>query len=211
MERCLMCGKRIGLSGNWQEVLFEEDLLCHACRSQWIERKQKFQIDGIRADSDWEYEGGFSKCLLQYKECNDEALQEVFLNLKREKLRRRYRGYTLLLMPSTEEKNEERGFHHLPGMFECLGLEMLEPFEKVRTDQQKELNRAGRRKMVHGIRLKPVVTLPEKVVLCDDVITTGSTMRGALNCLERKTHKILIYACASTSFDKEKQRLVKKV
>lgn len=200
----MMCGKQLGSSGNWQEMLFEEDLLCHSCRSQWIASKQKFIIDGIRADSDWEYEGGFAKCLLQYKECNDEALHEIFLNLYRKKLRHRYHGCTLLLIPSTEEKNRERGFHHLPGIFECLGLNMLEPFDKVLIEQQKELSRAGRQKMRHGIRLKPNIGLPKKIVLCDDVITTGSTIRGALNCLEKSDHCIRIYACAVASGSRRK-------
>ena len=107
-----------------------------------------------------------------------------------------FRGWTLLLMPSAAEKEEARGFHTLPPIFACLDLAMMEPFEKISSAEQKRLGRAGRMGMSHSIRLKPGIELPQRCLLADDVITTGSTIRGALACMPSGRCRIEILACA---------------
>lgn len=195
--RCLMCGKELG-KGSFRDILIGEDPLCTDCRKQWMKRPLVTKLDGIRMDADYEYDAVFSKCLIQYKECGDEALKNVFLYEVKKKLRRRYRGYTLLLMPSSMKKYQERGFSHLRRMYSCLGLPMMEPFIKKDERTQKEMNREERRKMVHDIILDPAYAVPEKIVLCDDTVTSGSTLRGALSCLDRNRHEIRIY-CVSAN------------
>lgn len=194
--RCLMCGRRIETAGSWQQLLLEEDLLCPACRRQWQPHRGSFRIEGVRARAVYVYNEAFSRCLIQYKECGDEALKDVFFWQVRKQLHRRYRGWTLLLMPSAAEKEKARGFHTLPPIFACLDLAMLEPFEKVSSTEQKRLGRAGRMGMSHSIRLKPGIELPQRCLLADDVITTGSTIRGALACMPSGRCRIEILACA---------------
>ncbi|MBQ1467364.1 MAG: hypothetical protein IIZ27_02690, partial [Solobacterium sp.] len=53
-----------------------------------------------------------------------------------------------------------------------------------------------RQKMSSQIRLKRNITIPSRVVLADDIVTTGSTMRGARNALAGKKIKIAYYAVA---------------
>jgi competence protein ComFC len=106
-------------------------------------------------------------------------------------------------MPSSEEKIKERGFSHLMEMYASLGLPMMEPFIKNASAVQKELNYAGRQKITEQISLRKDAVLPEKIVLCDDVITTGATLKGALHCLNRTKHHILIYAAAADNEGKK--------
>ena len=195
--RCLMCGKEMK-QGSFRDILFEEDLLCENCRSGWDKRKIEFRLDGIRVRSDYVYNDAFSKCLIQYKECCDEALKDVFLHRIKAQLKRRYRGYALCLMPSSKRKVEERGFHHLKEMYACLGMEMIEPFEKTGDHDQKGAGRKERRFMEHGIRLKQDISLPDKLLLCDDTITTGSTLKGSLHVLDLNRHHVEIY-CVSAN------------
>lgn len=180
--RCLMCGKRIGADDLF-DLLLSEDVLCRACRAEWERTPGSFRFCGLRAEAPWLYDDAFSSCLLQYKEAGDEALGDVFLWPVRRRLARRWRGWTLLLMPGTEEKRRQRGFSHLRGMFACLGLKMEEPFLLKEEFSQKNRTPAERRKMTDNIVLKPGVRLPGKVLLCDDTITTGSTVRGAYAAL----------------------------
>ncbi len=190
-----MCGKQIGGSDDLYETLFWEDLLCIQCRKQWDKAAFRFRLEGVRGYSSYRYSSGFSKCLIQYKELGDEALKDVFLYREKRKLRRMFKGRTLVLMPSTQEKTEERGFSHLRQMFECLDMQMTEPFVKLPGTEQKKLSAMQRRKIQDRIMLKEDADIPKKIVLCDDLMTTGSTLRSAMKCLG-KDHDILIYTCA---------------
>ena len=204
--RCLMCHKPM-YRDSFSVLFQKEDVLCPECRDTWKRISRRFRFDGHDAYALYAYEGGFSECLLQYKELCDEALKPAFLMPDRNRLRRMYRGRTLLLLPSTEENLEYRGFSHLKGMFELLGLPMMEPFEKTDAASQKHLHKAERKAMASGIRLKPGVHLPKKAVLVDDVITTGSTMRGAIAALP-ETADVCIFVCGLTEKRdaKKKQR-----
>ena len=196
--KCLLCGKELG-KGSLRDILIGDDPLCEECRSQWQKRPLVTELDGIRMDADYVYDHAFSSALIQYKECHDEALQKIFLYEVRGKLRRRYRGYTLLMMPSSMEKYRERGFSHLRRMYSCLGLPVLEPFVKKDDRTQKKMNRKEREGMIHDIRLDSSIMIPEKIVLCDDTVTTGSTLRGALSCIDRNRHEIRIYSVSANA------------
>ncbi len=132
------------------------------------------------------------------KECGDEALKDVFLFETKKHIQRKYRGYTLCCMPSSLEKIDRRGFSHLQEMFSCLHMKILDPFIKNTNVSQKENPGYLREKMSHEILLKPGVILPEKLLLVDDTITSGATLKGAISCIERKKHKIKIY-CVSAN------------
>lgn len=177
-----MCGKRIGADDLF-DLLLSDDVLCRACRGSWKAAPGMFMAGGIRAEAPWLYEDAFSSCLLQYKEAGDEALGDVFLWPVRHRLARKWRGWTLLLMPGTEEKRRQRGFSHLRGMFACLGLRMEEPFLLKEQFSQKNRSPSERQRMAHNIVLKPGARLPQKVLLCDDTITTGATVLGAYAAL----------------------------
>ena len=197
--RCLLCSCEMQ-QGSLRDILFNEDIICEACRSKWERKKIDFRLDGIRVRSDYVYNDAFSECLIQYKECCDEALKDVFLYRIKDVIRKRYKGYTVCLMPSSTTKLAVRGFNHLAGMYESLGMKMIEPFEKVEEKDQKGAGRMERRNMEHGIRLKPDVQLPKKLLLCDDTITTGSTLKGALRVLDHNSHRIEIYCVSANHF-----------
>lgn len=194
--RCLMCGKELG-EGSLQDILFGEDVLCSSCRKEWKQIKQSFTLEGVKGYSEYLYNDAFAKCLLQYKECGDEALKDVFLYPVRKKLKKRYRGSVLCLMPSSKEKMAERGFSHLRRIFESTELEILEPFLKNEERSQKELSYPERQQMRDNLTLKEGVILPKKIVLCDDVITTGATLKGALQCIDLSHHEVGIYTVAA--------------
>lgn len=194
--RCLMCGEPIGTE-TFADLFRGEDVLCSACRGQWKRISHRFRFCGKNAFGLYEYNDAFSSCLIQFKELGDEALKDVFLYPDCARLKRMYHGRTLLLLPSAAEKLEARGFSHLWEMFESIGLPMLEPFVKRDTGDQKARTRRERKTMESGITLKAGVHLPKRVVLADDVITSGSTMKGALAVLP-KDLDVQIFACAIT-------------
>ena len=89
-----------------------------------------------------------------------------------------------MLMPSSPQNLERRGFSHLQEIFACVRMPMLEVFTKTDTAVQKELTYEERQQMKEHIILKEGAVIPKKVLLCDDVYTTGATIRGALRALQ---------------------------
>ncbi|MBR3357429.1 MAG: ComF family protein [Solobacterium sp.] len=190
--RCLLCDgikERTGL----YDALWSEDPLCQTCRSQWQRKDIRFKVDGVPLYSCYVYNEAFSSCLIQYKECMDEALAPVFLYGLKEKLRRMYRGYTIVLMPSSASRIRERGFHHLEKIFAPLGLPVVDAFEKLTDTPQKSMRAEERENIRNLIRLKEGIRLPRRIVLADDTMTTGATIRAALSKLDRKRHRIRIF------------------
>ncbi|MBQ2689120.1 MAG: hypothetical protein IJG05_03480 [Solobacterium sp.] len=194
--RCLWCGKEKGTALG--EIFWEDDLLCSGCRRQWIRWKEVRRIHTVVPEILYRYNHMGSACLRQFKETGDEALKDVFLYRERNRLKRKYHGWTLLLMPSTPEKLQQRGFIHLEEMYGSLGLPMRDCFEKTAETEQKLLDYTERQSI--GIRLKEA-EFPERRVLVDDVITTGATLRSALSCIDRKKHRVRILSVFCVSGD----------
>lgn len=194
---CLMCGKELSI-GSLIDIFVGEDGLCQTCRKQWERVNLHFYLEGIPVEADYVYNDAFSSCLIQYKECFDEALQDVFLYEVKNKIKRKYRGYTIVLMPSSLDKLKQRGFHHLEKMFACCGMKMIDPFIKQSNGMQKKMSYVQRIQIQNQIQLKQGVSLDKKLLLVDDTITSGSTLRGALHCIDCKKHQVKIY-CVSAN------------
>ena len=191
-----MCGKEKG-EGSLKDILLSDDPLCSECRDLWKRKKIRLKIKGIPAEAFYVYNKAFSEALIQYKECGDEALRDIFLYPVKKEISRKYRGYTFLLMPSTEEKREQRGFDHLEEMLKGLHVRTASPFYKIRDISQKKSGKTARKQMESDIAVREGYRWDQKIVLFDDVITTGSTIRGALSCIDDPNVKIRILAAAA--------------
>lgn len=194
--RCLMCDHEMGY-GSLRDIFYGDDPLCMKCRRQWDKRRIQFDFEGYRLRSSYVYNEAFSKCLIRYKELADEALKDAFLFEELKWFQRTYRNRQLVLMPSSLMKKEIRGFSHLAKMFECTGMEMIEPFVKLDEDVQKKKTVSQRHEIEHRIMLKSDAELKERIVLCDDTVTTGSTLKGALNALKGLDCRIEIYTVSA--------------
>lgn len=192
--RCLLCGKEMG-SDDLYDLFLSDDVICRRCRSTWERTPHEIRLDGVRVEAPWIYNDAFASALLQYKELYDEALAQAFLQYDRKRLHRKYHNYHIFLMPSSNANRMRRGFSHLAKMFAGIGKTIEEPFEMVEESDQKKKSGRQRELMKDNIRLKDGVKAQGKILLCDDTMTTGSTLRGALQCIG-KTKDVRIL-CAS--------------
>ena len=148
----------------------------------------------MEVETFYEYDGMFKSLLLQYKECLDEALKDVFLYEIADYINLRYMGYQICFIPSSQKKLEYRGFEHLKMMFEEVKLKELEGLKMKDELCQEGMNLKERMKMLDNFVYEG--KQGKRVLLVDDVLTSGSTLLGAYRCLilSFKTVKVLSVA-----------------
>lgn len=190
---CLYCDSKIEKM-SLTSLFLQEDLLCSKCRQQLKIERKIIDLGEFKVETFFEYDGIFKSILLQYKECMDEALKPVFLYGLDEYMNIRYHSYKLLLAPSSKSKLEKRGFNHLEGIFEPIKLERINGLRMINDLCQEGKNYEERSKMKNnyiyeGERI-------DKLLIVDDVLTTGSTLMGIFNALNPKVDKIKVLSLA---------------
>ena len=194
--KCLYCDAKI-YKESLYSLFIEKDKLCSACREKIKQNHQIFIRDGIKIETFYHYDSLFKDLLLQYKECYDEALKDVFLYGIKERIILKYHGYKIIYVPSSKEKLNQRGFNHLKLIFDELhfeevsGLRMIEELSQVnkdKTQREKMLNNY----LYEGNKI-------DKVLIVDDVYTTGSSIIGVSRALKPYANNIRALTLAKVS------------
>lgn len=193
--KCLYCDSEIN-EYSLYDLFIESDLLCCKCREKIKYHHQKFKIDDLMVETFYEYDSLFKDLLLQYKECYDEALKSVFIYKIDDYIKIKYLGYQVIYVPSTKTKIRERGFGHLKGIFESLGLK-----EVCGLKQKSEKCQAGKGYEERlGIQNNFYYEGPKlnKVLIIDDVLTTGSSLMGVYKAIKPYCKKCKAIVLAKT-------------
>ena len=177
--------------------LFNEKLcVCKRCLEEIQAKFIKFDIDGISGLSIYDYDERIQSLIYQFKGCFDYELKDVFLSRYFRELSLRYKGYVVVPIPSSKEDDEERDFNHVVEIFKMLKLQMLFLLRKTGRVKQATSNSKQRKDISKYLELidKPDLT-KRKILIVDDVYTTGSTMHAAINLIQQlhpKKIKVLV-------------------
>ena len=198
---CKICFKEIRI--NDFARLFDGDIcICGQCQANFEPRFIKFKVNGYQALALYEYSAYIKNQVYLFKGCFDYELKDTFMNLYFKELKIRYSGYRIIPIPSYKGDDETRGFNHVVEVFKTMGLEMLPIIEKTAHFKQAEHKAKKRNEISKYLVIKDKVDLRKsRVLIVDDIYTTGSTMKAAINLVEKldpKDIKVLVLAKTRT-------------
>ncbi|MCR5309609.1 MAG: hypothetical protein K6E21_05830 [Bacilli bacterium] len=181
--------------------------VCRKCLNQYNPKFIHFKVDGVKALSLYDYDNYMKDLIYKLKGCFDYELKNSFLDMYKTELSLYYNGYTMIPAPSYIEDDKTRGFNHVIEIFKSLKLTLLEAFEKSEHFKQSDHNFKERKKIKNYLRLKENVVLPNKVLLVDDIFTTGSTMRTMISALKEHgvTNIKVLVLCKTQLIEKRKE------
>jgi ComF family protein len=170
-ERCSICGR----------PLISEAETCFACRGGSRACAEVFPI--------FSYRGGVATLIREYKEGKRASLAAFWADWMERELRSRWPDRTVVPVPPRPEKLAMRLWDQVEALASCLearGIPVTRPLMRASSCQQKRLSRADRSENAlksYSLSGSSASPLPEKVVIIDDVYTTGATIEACSKAL----------------------------
>ncbi|OLS39017.1 hypothetical protein BTR22_05080 [Alkalihalophilus pseudofirmus] len=181
-DQCELCSRVLG--DIWRSSTRS---ICLDCE-KWTQHEMAQDLL-VKNTSLYEYNETMKEWLAQYKFQGDAEIGRYFSNKLKGFYAKKFRDYSPVLMPLSTERLHARGFNQV----ELITKEWLAPtvtLDRRESEQQSKKNRYARISQVNQSPfyiqsgIKSLKTL-KKIVLLDDVYTTGTTVRQAAFVLKK--------------------------
>ena len=195
MKVCKLCFKNIK-DDTLLSFINPNISLCPYCYRRLNPHFISFMVLNYKALAFYYYDEDIRALLYQFKGCFDYELAKSFLDRYFKEIKMKYVGYIIIPVPSYHEDDEIRGFNHVEEIFRHIGLPMRKVLKKTSHFKQADHNKKERKDIYKHMELSTNKDLRgQKVLIVDDVYTTGSTMKAAIRLVEKlhpKDIKVLV-------------------
>lgn len=199
MISCLLCGEVLDTRPRFYQILLlqEEGVsLCPSCQSgferigdSYCPRCCKPNDGEVCSDCIyWEEQGiivahhslycyneSMKSYFSLYKFFGDYCIAQLFAKDIKKALKK-YKGYTVVPVPVSPKTFEERGFNQVEGLLQAAGVTYASLLTKGEGVKQSSKTREERLKATPDYILLENIKLPQKIILVDDIYTTGATI-----------------------------------
>ena len=187
IDKCFVCLteiKKKGIRGLFEPKMY----CCQKCLYEMALKIKKITIKDIHGYGFYEYNHTLQSIIYKYKGCYDIELSNVFLSQFKTFLKLKYFDHIFVPAPSYEEANKKRGFNHVKQILDSLELKYVDCLIKIENIKQANLNNKERKNIKKYLKFKEGYEekiKDKKVVIFDDVLTTGSTILGCAELIKR--------------------------
>lgn len=172
-------------------------LYCVTCR-------KPFLPDRIIAT--FKYEGRLKEAIHQYKYEDAYILSKDLAKglIPLVKKLENYKSYDLAFIPLSSEKTRSRGYNQAKLLADEVGeklkLRVVDLMQRLPQEETQVLSqtKVARKQNIKGVfQIKKNADIPERIILIDDVVTTGATVEEATKILKRAgVRKVVVVALA---------------
>lgn len=200
-----------GLCYKCKENPIEKYYLCESCLKKLDYIDIEFDLEGNTAYSLYFYNEFMKDLIANYKFSRNTSLYKVFSSMFISYIESKnlIKFDYILASPSSRETLRSRGFDHIGIIVEeinkDLGINCLKDFKKIKnTKSQHTLDRISRMDNLKDAFYLEKEIYGKKVLLVDDLITTGNTCLEIIKELKRKgARKVVCLSLATERSVKE--------
>lgn len=198
LNKCLCCREAVG----------EEQALCASCEKGIRQVQGAYKLGNINSYSVAYYSQSMKRLIINFKYGGDFYCGEYLARLLKKKfIEEKLHADLITFVPSSKKALKKRGFNQCEVLAKALSRELNIPYlntlDRIKDGkEQKRLSREERiLNMQEAFKIRNNISIKgKKIILIDDVITTGATLLSCANQLKKNEDAEIIILTVSKSY-----------